>query len=361
MKSIKNLSIKSFTVFFSFSILFSLMAFTNPKDDVKTIKIGVVTRGGYAGGQYWNKGFKANEFSNFFKDYGFKVEFTVLDDFDASRKAFKYDEVDLLWTTIDAFPTEAQGLSEYNPKVVFITDWSRGGDAIVANKGINNYEDLKGKTIAVAPMTPSHTFLLWVLEQSNLTTNDVEILEVPSAIDAADAFKSKNVDAAVVWSPDDEDCIEKVVGSKILASTKDAKYIIADGFIAKQEFLDENEEIVQQLYEGWMKGAAEINHSREIRKEAGKILAEGLNVPFDFAMQAIYNVRLTNHGDNINFFGLNQDYQGITGQKLYNKMSIKYLKLGYMNKKAISWENVSTTNFVDNASLSPTDKQAAEK
>ena len=38
----------------------------------------------------------------------------------------------------------------------------------------------------------------------------------PSPIEAADAFKANQVDAAVVWSPFDEECIQKVPGSRIL-------------------------------------------------------------------------------------------------------------------------------------------------
>ncbi|MEZ4951711.1 MAG: hypothetical protein R2784_20325, partial [Saprospiraceae bacterium] len=103
-----------------------------PDSNSETIKIGVVTWGGYAGGQYFNEGFEANANSRFLKDYGFNVEFKILDDFDASRAAFKNDDVNLLWATIDAFPTEVNALKDYDPVVVFQADWSRGGDAIVA-------------------------------------------------------------------------------------------------------------------------------------------------------------------------------------------------------------------------------------
>ena len=117
-------------------------------DDV--IKIGVVTWGGYAGGQYFNKGFEVSNASRFYQDYGLKVEFKVLDDFEASRNAFRADEVNLLWATIDAFPTElgeAGGLNDFDPVVVFQADWSRGGDAIVARRGITQASDLKGKRL----------------------------------------------------------------------------------------------------------------------------------------------------------------------------------------------------------------------
>ena len=319
--------------------------------DDETIDIGVVTWGGYAGGQYFNEGFEANTNSRFYKDYGFKVNFEVLDDFDASRDAFKSGEVDLLWATIDAFPTEAKGLAEYQPQVVFQADWSRGGDAIVARRGINSVADLRGRKIAVAPMTPSHSFLIWLLDAGDMSSRDVELVEVPSAIDAADAFKSGTVDAAVVWSPDDADIVAKIAGSRVLESTKNATQIIADVFIAKKEYVENNKAKLQQLYEGWMKGAAEINANESNKRKAAKILAEGLAQPEDFTYDAINNVRLTTHGDNQNFFGLNTDYKGVTGEELYNKMRVKYDELGYGTADATSWRLISTSDLVRRTSL----------
>ncbi len=323
------------------------------KDGYKdVINVGVVTWGGYAGGQYFNEGFKANTESRFYKDYGFKVNFEVIDDFDASRDAFKNGSIDLMWATIDAFPTEVEGLSQYQPQVVFQADWSRGGDAIVARRGINKVSDLRGKKIAVAPMTPSHSFLIWLLEAGDMSTKDVQIVEVPSAIDAADAFKSNTVDAAVVWSPDDADCVSKVAGSKVLESTKNATHIIADVFVAKKEFIETHKDQLKDLYEGWMIGASELNNSDSNKRKAAKILAEGLAQPEDFCYDAINNVRLATHGDNMNFFGLNSAYNGVTGEDLYNKMKVKYNDLGYSTAGAKSWRLLSTKDLVSKTSLS---------
>jgi len=209
-----------------------------PKDG-DVIKIGVVTWGGYAGGQYFNEGFKPNSNSRFYKDYGFNVEFKVMDDFNASRSAWKTGEVDLLWATVDAFTTEVSGLwGDFEPQAIFQADWSRGGDAVVVRRGINKVSDLKGKKIAFAEMTPSHTFLLWLLDAGNMQQGDIEAIKVASAIDAADLFKKGQVDAAVVWSPDDADCVAKVKGSKILQNTKQASKIIADIFVVKKSYLE---------------------------------------------------------------------------------------------------------------------------
>ncbi len=327
----------------------------------KVIKIGVVTWGGYAGGQYFNEGFVPNKKSRFYKDYGFLVEFKVIDPFDPSRTAWKTDEIDLLWATIDAFTTEVKGLEQFEPQVIFQADWSRGGDAVVVKRGINSVQDLKGKKIAFAEMTPSHTFLLWLLEAGNLKPNDVELVKVASAIDAADIFKKGQVDAAVVWSPDDADCVSKIPGSKILQNTKSASHIIADVFIAKKEFVEKNKKDLKNLIRGWFTGAAEINTSDDAKVKASKILAEGLGQPEDFCYQAINNVRLCTLGDNLNFYGLNTSYKGITGEEIYNKMEIKYKQNGYIEENIQSWRLVGNSSLIASLNdLKTTKGQEAE-
>ncbi len=326
----------------------------------KVIKIGVVTWGGYAGGQFFNEGFDPNKESRFYKDYGFMVDFKVLDDFNASRNAWKSGEVDLLWATIDAFTTEVNGLWQFEPQVIFQSDWSRGGDAIVVRRGINTVADLKGKKVAFAEMTPSHTFLLWMLEAGNLKYEDIEPVKVASAIDAADLFKKQQVDGAVVWSPDDADCVAKVNGSKVLQSTKEASNIIADVFIAKKDFLESNREVLKNLVKGWFTGAAEINTSEEAKRKAAKILAKGLQQPEDFCYDAINNVRLCTYGDNVNFYNLKGDFKGVTGEDIYNKMELKYKAIGYIKDKIPSWRMVGNSSLIGEIQLSG-DMHQAEK
>ena len=333
--------------------------------DGDVINVGVVTWGGYAGGQYFNEGFEANTKSRFYKDYGFKVDFKIIDNFDASRKAFENDEIDLLWCTIDAFPTES-GVLAGNPKIVFQADWSRGGDAIVVKRGITNVSQLKGKTVTYAPMSPSHSFLIELLNAGGLEIDDIKHLPKADAIEAAATFKSGLADAAVVWSPDDEDCIRKVPGSKILQNSRSATNIIADGFMAKTSYIQNNRERLQQLYEGWMKGAAEINSSDKNKEKAAKILSEGLGTPIADARAAIDNVRLATHGDNLDFFGLNPQYTGTTAEELYRKMKGKYREVGKKrspNKetgdlivasidKAPAWRTVSYLTAIQTTNLS---------
>lgn len=325
------------------------------EDGATEINVCVVTWAGYAGGQYFNEGFKASEDSRFLKDYNLVVNFSVVDDFDASRKGFIAGEYDLLWQTTGAFTSEVESLEDSNidPVIVFQADWSRGGDVIVARKGIKNINELiRGDyTVAVAPMTPSYTFLMKTLEAAGKSLEDIEVVEVASAIDAADLFKAGEVDAAVVWSPDDIACLESQSGSSVIISTETATNIIADVFYAKREWLDDNREAVQNLIEGWMIGASEINTDESARNRAVEILADGLNISEEDASASLDNVRLCTYGDNLNFFGINDDYNGVTGEELYSTSSKLYYEAGYAPRNVTSWRSVTDRSLIEDINL----------
>lgn len=322
------------------------------------IKVCVVTWGGYAGGQYFNGGFKASKESRYYKEYGILVEFVLMDDFNASRAAWKADQVNLQWITADAFPVEALSLKEYNPKIIMQADWSRGGDAIVVRPGINKTSDLRGKKIAVAYGTPSHTFILWLLRANNMTKNDVNLVEQASAIDAASTFKAGQVDAAVVWSPDDADCVAKISGAKVLKSTREATHIIADVFYAKDSYIQANEEKLRKLVEGWMRGAAEINSSAEAKQQAAKILSQGLGQDEGFCLGAINNTRLATFGDNKGFFTIDGCNSCVTGEQLYTEMSRVYQDVGLIRENPPVWRLVSYTNVLRSINLAGAQHEA---
>lgn len=340
----------------------------NAVKDLKTdgateIDVCVVTWPGYIAGEYFNEGFKASPESRYLKDYNLIVNFHVVDDFDASRKGFMSGDYDLLWQTTGALTTEMEGMksNDIDPVVLFQSDWSRGGDAIVARKGINSMSDLTTNKykVAVAPMTPSHTFLLKTLEAEGKTLDDVEVIEVASAIDAADLFKAGETDAAVVWSPDDVSCVESQRGASIIINTKTATNIIADIFYAKKEWIDANEEAVKDFMEGWFIGAAEINSNKNGAKDkAAKILADGLNIPEDDAKATLDNVRLCTYGDNVNFFGQNDSYNGVTGDELYTSMSKIYNKIGYAPKSIKNWRSITDLSLLNSINLSSNDDKS---
>lgn len=321
---------------------------TRDKND-NTLRVQLVTWGGYAPGLYFNEGAKANLQSRFYKEYGFKVDFVLNNDLINAMDAWIAGEYDVLVQTADAFPlyTAAPDINALNPKIFMQVDWSRGGDAIIVKRGINTINDLKGKKVAVTVPSPSQTLLISSLEAAGLSYNDVEVIKTQDNFKAAELFKAGEVDAAVVWSPDDIFATQAVPGSKTLLTTQQESHIIADIFFAKMDFINENREMINNFYEGWMKGVKELQNKGN-QKKAAKYLGELNSISTDDALGMMSTVYWTNHGDNMNFFGLNRGFKGQTGEKLYSKMAKKFVQTGDVEKVAPNWRSVIYTPAVMN-------------
>lgn len=303
-----------------------------------------------------------NKESILYTKYGILLQIKIMDVFDDCRNAFKSGEVDIVYCTVDALPVEMgsqSGMSEIQAQVFLQVDWSRGGDLIVARKGINTISDMKGKTVAVAEGTASNTFLIKTLESSGLSMSDVKLIKVSDGIEAAKLFKAGTTDLAVVWTPDDGDCLAAISGSKVLVSTKSAAYVIADGLVARKDYIEENKEMLTKLSQAWLEMNGEINANPSLRDEAAADFAKAFNVDLGFAQNGLSNVRLTTLGDNHNFFGLNSTYQGVTGEQMYSKMSIVYSGLK-ITSSPLAWRSVSNTSIVEGITLLTTGKNAPE-
>ncbi len=321
---------------------------TSGTRDPNTLRVQLVTWGGYGPGLYFNEGANANTNSRFYKDYGFKVEFKVENDLLNAMNAWMAGEYDVLVQTADAFPlyTAPADINSFQPKAFMQVDWSRGGDAIIAKRGINTVNDLKGKRIAVAVPSPAQTLLISSLEAAGLKYSDVKVVKTADNLKAAELFRSGDIDAAVVWSPDDIKATEDVAGSKIILTTIQQSHIIADIMFASQKTIDSKKNMIHGFYEGWMKGVAEMNSSTANHAKAGKYLGEMNGLTQEDGLGMMSTVYWTGQGDNVNFFGLNSAYKGQRGQDIYEKMSKKFVETGDSPNNAPAWRSVIYTGAI---------------
>lgn len=319
-------------------------------DDVLDVQL--VTWGGYAPGLYFNEGATPTNRSRYLKEYGLKVRFHKNDDLINAMNAWIAGEYDVLVQTADAFPlyTSPDDIWAFKPRAFIQVDWSRGGDVIIAKRGINSINDLKGKRIAVTEPAPSQTLLIAALEAAGMQYSDVQIVPSQDPIVAAQTFQAPNVDAAVVWSPFHLEALREVAGSKVLISTIEQSHIIADIMFAKEEYIQNNREKINAFYEGWMKGVAELRNSEANQDKAAKYLAEFLEFSLEDAKGAMADVHWASHGDNVNFFGLNPDYRGMKGSDLYDKMNRKFFELKQIEKAGPPWRSAAYPGAVQAAS-----------
>lgn len=320
-------------------------------NDGDVITVGTNTYAGFMPFMYLNGGLEPNENSVIYKDFGLKLKIVVQDDFQAGRAAFRNDNIDIIYCTADALPVEmSEGGEMTDARLFNISNWSRGADAIVVNKNISTVGDLIGKVVACSEGTASHTLLLNTLETNGIGYDRVNMGEgidkdkvnikiVGSGLDAAAIFKAGQCDAAVVFSPDDQDIVSTMNGTKVLVSTKQASNIICDCLIAKQSFLDNNKEKVTKLMEALYYANDLMNTDPEAVATAAKAFAKSYGTDEQFAIDGSKNIHYVTLGDAANFFGLNSSYTGIKGDELYSKMARTYEGLN-LCKKPLSWRKV---------------------
>lgn len=312
--------------------------------------VGLNTWVGFVAVVDMNDGKAANKTSRMYTEFGLKLQINQMDVRTTCIEALKSGQVDAIYTTTDISPTEmgAMGdLAKIGVVQILKIDDSRGADVIVAIPGINAVADMKGKKVAYAESTASHSLLINVLETAGLTMADIIPVKVTDGIEAASRFKSGVVDIAVVWSPDDGDCITAIPGARRLASTEDAPYIIMDGLLTTKENLEDEDKFqnLVKLCRAWLTANAEMADLVK-REAAAKVFAKAFEFDEFVVLDGVNKVRFSTYGDNVNFFGLNPQFTGVTGEKLYSRMAIVYGDLG-LSKSPLPWKQVSDSRIIE--------------
>jgi NitT/TauT family transport system substrate-binding protein len=250
-----------------------------------------------------NHGTKANADSVFAKKYGFRVEMVLMDDPVVARDAFAAGEVHTLWGTADMMVLLAPELvrdSRTAPRIAQQIDWSNGGDGIVVRNSIRSVADLRNKTIALAQNSPSEYYLTSLLLSAGLRPADVNVKYTATAFEAAAAFVAdKKVDGCVSWAPDIYTIPERVAGTRILSSTKDANKLIADVYAFRADFARDHPEIVEGLIAGIFEGMDMLKESPEA---PAKWMADAFGMKQEDVLGMRSDAHPTNFAENVQFF-----------------------------------------------------------
>lgn len=319
---------------------------------------------GFAPGIDMNGGAKPNKDSRMVKEFGLNFEAVRMDDMAKLNDALKNGDLDFIFTTTDISPISMDrnsDLAKMNVMQFLKIDDSRGADVFIVDDKINTVADLKGKKIACALGWPSNTLLHATLEAGGLTEKDVKIMPMVDPMAAKTAFTSGNVDATVVWSPDDQECLRSR-SSKVLTSTNELPNIIMDGFVARKDVLEKKKDLFVKLSRAWLTANAEMKDPQKMA-HAAQTYKTAFEVPDDVTviLGGMKKIHFATYGDNVNFFGLSTDFTGLTGQQLYTKMARVY-KNGYGNQLSniVPWAEASFPGVVQSITDMTGEAHAAE-
>lgn len=134
----------------------------------------------------------------YFDKYGAHVHLVWFANYSDSISALSTGQLDAnSQTWSDTLAPLAKGLPL---KVVLVNDNSAGNDALMVGPGVDSFSQLKGRTIALEKYSISHFVLYTALARNGMTPDEVHVVNLDAG-DAAAAFMTGRVDAAVVWNP----------------------------------------------------------------------------------------------------------------------------------------------------------------
>ncbi|MBW1878909.1 MAG: ABC transporter substrate-binding protein [Deltaproteobacteria bacterium] len=277
-----------------------------------------------------NHGFAPNEESVFYKDHGFKVDLTLIDDPVVARDTFAAGRSHVLWGTLDMmvlFAPELMKDSRTAPRIVQQIDWSAGGDGIVVREGIKTVKDLRGKTVVYAQNSPSQYYVNALLISAGVQPAEVKHKYTSSAFEAAAAFVADpSIHACASWAPDIYNIPEKVPNTRILSTTADANKLIADVWAVRADFAKDHPEIVLGVVEGIFKG---MDLVQENPAQAAAWMSEGFGLPVEEVNAMMADAHLTNFAENKSFF-LNQN-NPTNFEHSWESISFVYRELGLID------------------------------
>ena len=123
------------------------------------------------------------------------IEF--VDDGEAMR-AMRNGTIEAAILSLDEVVAVSQ--SGADPVVLFVTDWSAGGDAVMARAGITTVADLRGKRVAAQVGSVGAFLLQRALAAAAMDMADVQMVNLPP-YRQLEPFQRGEIDAAVTHEP----------------------------------------------------------------------------------------------------------------------------------------------------------------
>jgi len=173
------------------------------------------------------------EQKGFFEKNNVKVELSLMQDIPNFHSQYTTGDADAIMAVY------ADGIfydAVFVPSnVVYVTDMITTADFLVGN--VDSIAELKGKTIGVTEMNSfSHLFVLELLSQEGLDSDDVNLILIPSS-EVINKIKDGTIDAGHSWNIDVRESAQSL-NYNILAEAKDASGIISDVMIFKSSTID---------------------------------------------------------------------------------------------------------------------------
>jgi len=249
-------------------------------------------------------------------------------------RAFRNSAIDVVALTLDEALLLAQ--DGIDVQIFLVADVSDGGDVIVAQPGIDDVQDLKGRTIGVESSALGAYVLTRALEIHGVPIDEVQLSHL-TVDESEQAFYDVEVDAVVTFEPYRSRMMNN--GATEIFTSREMPNEIVDVLVTRRSYLEENPEALSNFTKAWLKAVTYIEANPE---KAAAMIGARLGLSVEDAQASFVGLWLPGHEDNITMLAHGSP---VSLHDSAAKLSNVLLENGLL-KSPVSMDGVFTDAFV---------------
>lgn len=191
-----------------------------------------------------------------FDRLGIKVNLHIINDAEASSNALIKGDLDAAGYTLNRTAFLSGKFADAGVGIVMpvFTNYSNGGDGIIAMSKFNSIESLVNAKIGVPKFSEAQSLVIWLVNKSDLPDADKQkiidnLILMKDAEQTGQAFFAGSLDVAATWQPY-LSYAEESTDSHILFDTTSSNKLILSGVVFRKDFSEANPELVTKFIEG---------------------------------------------------------------------------------------------------------------
>lgn len=191
-----------------------------------------------------------------FDNLGLKVNINIINDADASSNALIKGDLNAAGYTLNRTAFLSGKFADAGLDVVMpvFTNYSNGGDGIIALNEFDSIESLVDAKIGVPKFSEAQSLVIWFVNKSDLSDADKQkiidnLILLDDAEQTGQAFFAGSLDVAATWQPYLSNA-ENSTNSHILFSTASSNKLIMDGILFRSDFAEANPEVISKFIDG---------------------------------------------------------------------------------------------------------------
>ena len=191
-----------------------------------------------------------------FDKLGIKVNINIINDAEASSNALIKGDLNAAGYTLNRTAFLSGKFADANLDVVMpvFTNYSDGGDGIIALSKFGSIESLVDAKIGVPKYSEAQSLVIWFINKSDLSDAEKQkiisnLVLLDDAEQTGQAFFAGSLDVAATWQPYLSNA-EESTNSHILFDTSSSNKLIMDGVLFRADFAQAHSDVVSKFIDG---------------------------------------------------------------------------------------------------------------